>query len=224
MTPDSVKQNIKARINFFVGQGEEALEKSLAHGLVYGKAQWWQHALDEMLDACAYCEGASRQPGQAIDIETNATIFHNLATTLHHLGHYTAALAFYEVAQSEMEKMESTGFAKCFPFLDSRPQQIEFMQSRFEACRQRRKPDGREYFSSNGVRTWTDWEVAAAVVEVRATAVPHALCCLCPLIEATQLSPQAKELEGEEKKSPALKLASTPRVYAVGSTPRQQLW
>jgi len=200
---DSIRMAIIARVNYFVGKDEGALEKCLAQGLIYGKAQWWANALDEMIDALAYVDAASRAGSgcTVIDCDTHACILHNLATCCHHLGYFEAADSYYEQARTGMAVAPPAHpLFQCMPFLDPRPKQLEFMQHRADECKKRQMPDAREYFAGDGgTRLWTPGEIAAAVV-------------------------QAKELEGEEKKSPALKLVSQPKVYAVGSTPRQQLW
>jgi hypothetical protein len=204
-TEETLRSTIVSRINYFVGKNEEALEKSLAHGLIYGKAQWWMHALEEMIDALAYIDAARRVSGgvRVIDADTHACIMHNLATCCHHLGHFEAANAYYDLAQKMMlEAPPSHTLFQCFPMLDPRPKQLAFMEARAKECLRRKMPDAREYFGGDGeTRRWTPHEIAAAVV-------------------------QAKELEGEERMSPALKLrsAQNPKTYVVGSTPRQQLW
>ena len=203
VTGASIQESILARVNYFVGKTEQDLEKCLAQGLIYGKAQWWQHALEEMIDALAYIEASSRVGDKQafVDEDTRACILHNMATCCHHLGYFDAASIYYERARSGMVAAPpSHCLFQCVPFLDPRPKQLAFMQSRADACKAHKYPDPMEYFGGDGeTRLWKPNEIAAAVV-------------------------QAKELEGEERKSPALKLASQPRVYAVGSTPRQQLW
>ena len=89
-------------------------------GLIYGKAQWWEHALEEMLDALAYMEGLEKMQAGTVDSEQHACVVHNLATTLHHLGHFNAAKKMYDEAFTELTAAQHQPIYQCLPFLDER--------------------------------------------------------------------------------------------------------
>ena len=165
ISAEKIRIQIKARVNYFLGCKEDTLEKSLAHAFVYGKAQWWSRALDEMIDANAYVEAKAREDSY-VDLEVHATILHNLGSTLHQLSYFEAALHFYSAALEKMRRAPKSLVWKCVPCLDHRGRQVEYMQDRANDCKAKRKNDGKEYFTVWGRRQFTPGEVAKAVVEV----------------------------------------------------------